>query len=446
MIQDARGDQADTNGARLQRSLGWLRRGRADLALPVLREIAETRPGDPLVSLTLATALLRTGETGLALAAFDTLLMASPAHPGALQGRGLCLHRAGETDGALDAFRRAVTADPLAWQAWRSIADVTPHEDERVNAIEGAADALRVACQQEAAPAALLADLATALIEARSPARALQVPGLRNTAQTDDPVLIRARARSLYHAGQYEAAFLEAARLLRILRAAPPAQNRAPPFDPARATEVLIEIGALLAAAGVESFLTAGTLLGFHRSGGPLLHDRDIDIGVFRAPCGGPDIAGILRTAPDILLPRIARPGDRYFGLMHKGVAIDIFVHDRREGHILCGFTHMPGDIQWRFTEFGLRKASYGGQDWTIPSDPGRYLEEGYGPGWRTPDTGFASVVSSPALHDTNPHARAYYAVQRACRALSAGDPARAAALIARSPVPLPSGDTPPAD
>ncbi|AXE63935.1 hypothetical protein BBF93_06675 [Hyphomonas sp. CACIAM 19H1] len=444
MTQDISGSQAHQR--HLRRSLTWLRNGRADLALPVLRRLETAHPGDPAIKLTLAAALLRTGDTEPALAAFESVLQAHPAHTSALHGRGLCLHAAGDTPGALDAFRRAVASDPHAWRAWRSIADITPYEDERVHAIEGAADAVRLTCQAEEVPPARLADLATALIEARTPATAVQILAGHPAAQQSDPALLRARARSLYHAGDHAAALTEAARLYRHFTATPHPDASFSPFIPDRATDVLIEIRSLLANAGVESFLIAGTLLGFHRNGGPLPHDRDIDIGVFRTPDGGPDIAGILRTAPGILLPRIARPGDRYFGLMHRGIGVDIFVHDRSGPHLLTGFTHMPGDIQWRFNAFDLRSARYGGQDWTIPSDPGRYLAESYGPGWQSPDTGFASAVSSPALHATSPHVRGYYAVMRAVRALATADTAKAAALIAASPVPLPSDDTQPTD
>lgn len=443
---NAPGDPALVQEQRLRRSLAWLRGGRPDLALPLLRTMRKNQPGDPLVKLALATALLRNQNPDAALEAFDSLLTDHPNNTGALQGRGLCLHLRGDIPGALDAFRRTVAADPLSWRCWQSIADITPHEDERVHAIEGAADALIVRCEAGPAPPPLLAALTTALIDARQPGRAARILETRTASDSPDPLLLRARARALYHSGDYGAAFLEAARLWHAVRACPPPGTPPRPFLPAEATKILTEVRALLSAAGVESFLIAGTLLGFHRNGGPLPHDRDIDLGVFRTGDGGPDIAGILRAAPGILLPRIARPGDRYFGLMHKGVAIDIFVHERSGSHILAGVSHTPGDLQWRFSDFSLTPVCYAGQTWTIPSDPGRYLDESYGPAWRSPDTGFASAVSSPALHNTSPHVRGYYAVMRAIRALVTGDSPKAAALIAASPVPLPSEDTQPTD
>ena len=432
--------------ATLRRSLAWMRAGRLDLALRSLRKLAGERPADPFILVSLATAVLRTGNAGEALVLFNSLLKSDPCNTQALMGRGLSLHKTGDLTAALDTFRRLVATDPLCWRAWQSIADITPHEDERVHAIEGAADALLVLSQSGDAPQTLSGSLIAALLEARMAARALQVLSARPAATPEDASFLRLKARSLYQAGKYEAAFTEATRLLRAMPTQPRPHRLSPPFNPDQAIRVLTEIQELLTAAGAQCFLAAGTLLGFHRSGGPLPHDRDIDIGVLREPGGGPDIAGILRKAPGVLLPRIARPGDRYFGLMHRGVAVDIFVHEPQDPHLVFGFSHTPGDIQWRVTSFGLRTASYGGHTWRVPADPERYLAELYGPAWQIPDPGFASAVSSPALHDTSLYARAFYAAMRAARAFSAGDRQKAAALMARSPVPLPPEDAQPAD
>ena len=110
----------------------------------------------------------------------------------------------------------------------------------------------------------------------------------------------------------------------------------------------------------------------------------------------------------------------------------------------------LPGDIQWRLRSFRLTTASYGGRNWTIPSEPEHYLSQSYGPGWQTPDRCFASAISSPALYNTDPFARSYYAIVRACRARAAGHLSKASALLRQSPIPLPwpesGADLPPAD
>lgn len=422
--------------AQIHRAMAWLREGRTDLALPLLQQLVIQYPDDTLTGMALATAQLREGLAAPALSGFDSILKKQPGHLQALQGRGLALTALGSLPEALDAFRQVVATDPLAWRAWSSIADITPYEDDRIHALEGAADALRVLCQREDAASGSVTAAAEALLNARQPGCARRLLDHRRTGPFDDPAAMRLRARSLYHLGAFAEAFTEATRLYTALpdRTAPP--GRPASFEPGQATSVLIEIQSLLATAGVTSFLAAGTLLGFHRSGGPLPHDRDIDIGVLRDTNGAPDIAGILRAHPQILLPRISRPGDRYFGLMHRGVAVDIFLHDQRGGHLVCGVSPLPGDIQWRFSAFTLKTASYGGRAWTIPAAPEPYLTQTYGPAWQTPDPGFSSAVSSPALYQTAPHARAYYAVIRACRARAAGDHARAEALLRQSPIP----------
>lgn len=419
----------------LRRALAWLKAGHLDLAMDLLQKLAAAAPGDPQIGYALAVTRLRNGQASDALKCFNSLLKTDPGHTGALHGRGLCLHSLGDRPAALDTFRQVVSADPLSWRAWQSIADITPYEDDRIHALEGATDALRVICQTGGSGRSALIAAAEALLNARKPGCATHLLESGAPDGGNDPALIRLLARSLYHQGRFADAFAIATRLLNALPAA--AAQTPAAFEPGHATNVLIEIQSLLSAAGVTSFLAAGTLLGFHRSGGPLPHDRDIDIGVFRDPQGGPDIAGILRAHPQVLLPAISRPGDRYFGLMHRGIAIDIFLHDEKDHHFLCGVSALPGDIQWRLRAFRLTTASYGGRNWTIPSEPEHYLSQSYGPGWQTPDPCFASAISSPALYNTDPFARSYYAIVRGCRALAAGNPSKASALLRQSPIPI---------
>jgi tetratricopeptide (TPR) repeat protein len=386
-----------------------------------------------------AAALLRSGNPAAALIEFDDLVAAPGSHPGAALGRGLALHALGRREDALAAFRQITQADPLAWKAWGSVADITRDEAERVQAINAAAGALTHLTGASDASLALVRAAAKALISARRPDEALalltQLPPVRG-----GPLHGLDLARAYYHCGRFAEAFSVAAHALQDDGHQSSGQAAETVFEPEVAVRVLIEVLDILSAAGVTAFLTAGTLLGFHRTSGPLAHDRDIDIGVFRDPGGGPDIAGILRRHPDILLPRLARPGARYFGLRHRGVAIDIFVHDQRDGGLVCGLSDLAGDIQWRFTPFSAESKEYCGRRWDAPDNAERFLAETYGPGWKIPDKGFASAVSSPALHLTDIHARACHAALRAHSAFSIGDRAKAAALLRQSPLPLPAG------
>lgn len=406
-------------------------------ALAPLLDILSHSPGNAEARYALAAAQLRSGNPDAALAEFETVLDQVGAHDGAAYGRGLALFALGERRAALKVFRHLTRPGPFAWKAWASIADITPHEDERKQALRSAAGTLAAICGQSGA-ASDRRTAAAALIAARRPAEAVALL-TRNTGPVSGaPMPDRLLARALYHQGRFEDAFIEACRLLAHTRVIGAPNHRPVPFRPDTAEEVLAEILDILSAAGAAAFLAGGTLLGFHRSGGPLAHDRDVDIGVIRNADGGPDIAAILRAHDRILLPKIARPGDRYFGVEHRGVAVDIFLYDEGGRHFTCGFSELPGDIQWRFTQFDITSAIYGRRSWPIPVAPERYLAETYGPAWQVPDKGFASAVSSPALYRTDAYVRAYYAASRARTALITGDASKARALIRQSPVPVP--------
>lgn len=422
---------------------GWMRQGMASMRLGSSAEAVSAftratalRPTDLMTALSYAAALLRTGSADQALAIYDRLLVEHPTQPKIHHARGLALNVAGDRVAAIDAFRTTVAIDAGAWRSWQSIADITPDEPERRHAIDTMALALERLCDGAAAPPALFATCVGTLIDAGRAADAIGFIDTHAGHFADMTAVHDARARAWYRQGQFEAAFEHK---LAALRSLDPKAIQAPEqnlFVPDAAVAALRDIVAILEAAGVRPFLAAGTLLGFHRNGGPLPHDRDVDIGVIRST-GVPDIVAIVREHPGLLLRRDARPGDRYVALTHKGIGIDIFVHDDSDSHLLCGFSRHPGDIQWRFARFALTDADYHGERWRIPDRPERYLHETYGAGWREPDHGFASAINSPALHDVDPYARAYYAVARAKTAMLIGNTWKAAALIDQSPFRL---------
>lgn len=418
---------------------GQVKAGNDQTSTTRLRETLRSDPDDPRARFALAAALLRSGNPAASLIEFEYLLEHARRHAGAALGRGLALQALGKREDALAAFRQITETDPLAWKAWGSVADITPDEGERVRALGAAADALAGLTEPIDASPALVVAAAEALIAARRPGQAAALLASHQGPLSGAPLPGLHLARANYHCGRFAEAFCGAARFFKQTRDQKSSLQAQAAFDPDNAVSVLIEILDILSAAGVSAFLTAGTLLGFHRNRGPLTHDRDIDIGVFRDPAGGPDIAAILRRHPGILMPRLARPGERYFGLQHRGVAADIFLHDHRDGGLVCGVSELPGDIQWRFTAFRAADVEYGGRRWNAPANAERFLAETYGPGWEVPDRGFASAVSSPALHLVNTHARACHAVMRAHSALLKGDPEKAAALLRQSPVPLPA-------
>tara|TARA_R110001606_G_scaffold99949_1_gene220150 strand:+ start:4769 stop:5848 length:1080 start_codon:yes stop_codon:yes gene_type:complete len=328
-----------------------------------------------------------------------------------------------------------VSYHPDAAESWASIADITPHEDERINALQYRADALLRWCDGIDARPRDHADCARALLDAKRASEAIVFISDKAANFHDRAAAHDWLASALYESGAYR----EALRQKRAALAAgqPPSPARPSGFNPDAAVRALRGIIQILAAAGIMAFPAAGTLLGICRDGAPLGHDRDVDIGVLGDLQGGPDLARIIRQHPDLLLNPRSRPGDRYFALTFKTIAVDIFLYEPGDGGLHCGLGRRAGDVAWRFTAFGLKDVSYHGQVWTVPDNPERYLAETYGPDWRTPDTGFASVLSSPALFAVNPYVRAYYALSRAHGCLLSGDTAKARALLRQSPVPV---------
>ncbi|MBA3069150.1 MAG: tetratricopeptide repeat protein [Hyphomonas sp.] len=412
------------------------RSGKPAEAAAMFARALELRPGHVPALHDLGAVLLRSGAPARALAVFDAALKLAANNTDCLHGRGLALHALGDVSAAMGAFRNAAASDPKAWKTWQSMADTAPDEPERVFAVRSAADVLERLCLEDRAPASLFDRCSRALVDAHRFEDAVHFAETHRARFRDLAAAHNAEARAHYNIGAFRAAFRHKALALAHLETRGlPQTFRPSAFDPGDAARALRAFSEILRAQGIVHFLAAGTLLGFHRNGRPLPHDRDIDIGVLRAADGSPDIAGLLRTHPGLICPRAARPGERYFGTVFQGTAIDIFLHDARDGALVCGLGDLKGDIQWRFSAFGLVSQTYQGEAWSVPDDRERYLSETYGPSWRTPDKGFASAISSPALYKTDDFTRAYYAAARAANALMAGDTEKARALVRQSPI-----------
>lgn len=392
-------------------------------------------PGSAALAASLreAVLLLRSGDPARALTAFNALLLSNPEHATCLQGRGLALSALGRRVEALDDFRSACAISKDAWASAASIADITPDENERLAALNLSADGLLRLCRGET-PARLFETASRALADARR-YEELDVFVRQHAGRFSDPARSSDwRARAAYELGRFGDAFeWQQDALLRT-----DAANQCRPALaglPDNALDVVSELGSWLQDLGLPVFLVAGTLLGFMRNGGPLAHDRDIDIGLFRGPEGGPDLADVVRCHPGLILPRSARRGDGYLGLMHRGVALDIFLYERQGEYVTCGLSDRRGDIRWRFSGFGLVNCTFGGHRFLVPDRPEQYLEESYGPNWTLTDEGYSSAVSSPALDCVDIRVRSFYAAARARAALQSGNLSKARALAKQSPL-----------
>jgi len=380
-----------------------------------------------------ASVFFRHGNADAARQVFTRVLGSDPCNVAALHGIGLCLHALGQPAPATAMFRQAVALDPGAWASWQAIADLTSDETERRRAIHQAANLLLSFCQSRRPSPKFLRNTVRALVCAERCQQALQLLREHFCTFDDETQAHALLAGTYYTLGQFEPAAYHQSLALPHKLPNPPVSGRSV-FEPGSAMEVLLTLWTLLEAEGFRPFLIAGTLLGLFRSGGLLAHDRDIDIGLLRGDAADRDPIDFIRTHPQLLLPHTARPGDRYVGLTVDGIAADIFVFDRTPAGMVCGFSPLPGDIQWRHTPFRLRNMRLGGYNFRIPDPAETYLTECYGPNWRVPDPGFASALSSPALAGTSPNAIAYLALARARSCLLAGNPEKAKSLLRQMP------------
>lgn len=151
----------------------------------------------------------------------------------------------------------------------------------------------------------------------------------------------------------------------------------------------------LLKQSGEPYWLDFGTLLGYHRTGGIIPHDIDIDVAMMESSYESvkalkdkmPKGLRFYDTSANHDGPKI------YFS--YKGYDFDIFFYED-EGDTVRTFVEAnhPNERQYipKKLIFPLKEDSFLGEEITVPNDTLGYLELMYGylgtGGWRDPDTG----------------------------------------------------------
>lgn len=191
--------------------------------------------------------------------------------------------------------------------------------------------------------------------------------------------------------------------LLEIAPTAPASARPKTAYVPEKAMPLLWHALAALAQGQVDAFATAGTLLGLEREGRLLAHDKDIDIGVPLSQLAKAD--RILRAS-----------GWHRTGMGHRFV--NHFAYTDPASRIeldMLGFLPAAAgkkwlsgfwleDIPWAWQRVAaypapgilVRRDSPAGPVRALP-DPDAWLTSLYGD-WRTPDTGFDTVISARNL------------------------------------------------
>lgn len=170
------------------------------------------------------------------------------------------------------------------------------------------------------------------------------------------------------------------------------------------ATNLLLQTLNQLHSAGVQGYAHAGSLLGLIREGRVLPFDKDLDIGLMQNQ---------LSAAHNTLLQHGWVHGNTGLTFQnmpsykHKasGVTLDLCGKRRDEyGQLLGGFVLNENlSSEWRRDtlypdSFELEEieTEYGGI-WQV-TNPEAWLENIYGPEWRTPDKGFDTVIAANNL------------------------------------------------
>jgi hypothetical protein len=174
-------------------------------------------------------------------------------------------------------------------------------------------------------------------------------------------------------------------------------------FDPVQASVALLDLQNALAPIDKKAFLVSGTLLGFHREGRLLAHDKDIDVGIIGWEDQFEVANAILQSGHFGIDSRRLRGSKAYhIPVRHiaSRVSIDIFIYHEEDGKLVTGVESYFGYLQkFAFTPFGLSKAGFLGIDFYVPDDIETNLAENFG-NWRQSDPDYISHLQSPSTVD----------------------------------------------
>lgn len=333
-------------------------RGRCSEAAEILGAAAAGPGASAEVWAHLGMALVGLDRSTEALACFERCLALAPDQDGLWYSLGILHLHAGANGPAFDAFQRALQLQP------------------------GMHAARQYACQ------ALYGLGRDAEADALFP---------------DSPERLILKAQALCGQGEYERSMAAYRAAIQRREAGVEPVESAPvrTFTPEGGRKALLAAQKRLDAAGIPFCLFAGTLLGVIRDGDLLPHDKDLDLGVpwdvdrrraVDTLCAGGEF--IVPWAQGI--QPTERPWHRSFVHVDTRCVMDLFFLKPEGRSFLCGFDHRPHPVLSRVGAFTLVDRPWNGSTWKVPDPPEAYLEEIYGPGWRTPDPGYDTVLSNP--------------------------------------------------
>ena len=188
---------------------------------------------------------------------------------------------------------------------------------------------------------------------------------------------------------------------------APAAPAKKGEFTVEGASTALQDLARTLNNNGHKIFLIAGTLLGYHREGKLLDHDKDIDVGVMGWAEQFEIFDTLWRSNLFVLSARyLTGTKTHCIAVVHRetGITIDIFFYRYIDGKFVNGLNFNFGNCQtFAFTPFQLKQINFLGVDMYVPDNIELNLQEDFG-NWRIPDTSYISPLESPAAIDKGGH------------------------------------------
>lgn len=162
-----------------------------------------------------------------------------------------------------------------------------------------------------------------------------------------------------------------------------------------QAKDVLRAAAEVLDGLGVKWWLSAGTALGFHRDGGFIAHDTDIDVGV-----EGLD-PNLVKAFLDAGFVEYRFDQDFQRAFSKNDVIFDIYIF-QKEGSKMVSKTAVGRIVKpyKLFTHLDL--LLFDNKLYPVPSPIERYLEVRFGKTWRIPQTSKGNWMDDAACLEIN--------------------------------------------
>ncbi len=398
-------DELIKNGLQLYRA------GKMIDAAEIFEAALSRDPTSTAAALNMGAACLAAKQYRRAFDAYHRVVQREPDNADGHYGLAMSKEASGNRKESLAIFEKAAHLSQFDGTKWLAFAEISIDKGKRINALHRAIDAAHQSLKMRG-------DNIDTLLQAGNIFFLTGAYGLAERAfaaitklQPDHLFAKKRLTTCYYRQGRYVIAAHAGREQFLTASSKKWPQEHAPSNFTQDAKQSLLTLGDALRAAKLPFFLCAGTLLGCIRNGGPLKHDRDVDIGI-TGDVAISDVLEALRPYSAFSIPPYYDEDAICVPILLEGMGIDLFRYDHDTEHLWCGISQRPGDMKWRYANFSFKQMTFFGTEFLVPDPPTQYLEETYG-SWAEPDHGFSSVLSSPARFDVSAEVVELYAYVR---------------------------------